>query len=349
MIQIYDGAQLLEARDCRILSLPDGRTAALWRGLTYPLLASGKEIDVAGEAHPLEQAATPPPRPAAPGHTLVAGTDSAYLLVAGAALDAERAAADLRQAGFEVARTGRYLGEPVDGFVADWFVRVLTPGGTGALREHVAALFGRTPAAPEAAPDLRLRLLTAELAAARERALRAEAEADRLRLALAERGTAEADLATLRARLDGEQVRRMAAEEETRAVLARIAETPDPAPRPVPSASRRLQGEVEAVLAALLPRIRLLRDGIATLAVEFADRRTLYRVLAELEGCETAAPPRWKTVQGITGWIEKSRVANGQDDQGRVYARLDRGDRSWAVLVSHKSEQDRDLAWLGRQ
>ena len=40
---------------------------------------------------------------------------------------------------------------------------------------------------------------------------------------------------------------------------------------------------------------------------------------------------------------------SGQDDAGRVYARLGESDRIWMVLVSHKSEQSRDIAWLARQ
>jgi hypothetical protein len=84
------------------------------------------------------------------------------------------------------------------------------------------------------------------------------------------------------------------------------------------------------------------------IAIEFSHRRALYRVLSELDRCGTAMPAHWKAVQGLEGWIEKSKVSNGQDSQGRLYARLDRADRCWDVLISHKSEQERDIAWLRR-
>ncbi len=98
-----------------------------------------------------------------------------------------------------------------------------------------------------------------------------------------------------------------------------------------------------------MPRIRLLRGGVEAVALEWPDPRALFRAPGELQACDGAMPPRWKTVQGLGGWIEKAKVGNGADDGGRVYARLDRADRSWAVPAGHKVEQERDILWLRRQ
>lgn len=356
IVSVFDGDQFLETRECRLTQLEDGRRAAIWRGLAFPLLSSGDVINVAGEAHPPDTGSGFGRAPSAiskPGlrHALVEGKNEAYVLIAGSITAVEQAASELRQTGVEVLRTGRYLGDMVDQFAADWFIRVAAGSDGEPLRERVARVFGR-PQAEEIEPNLRLQLLVAELSRARERALRSETEVAKLKLALAEHAFSEAEAAELRSAVEAERQRREEAEAEVRQALAQVetlAETLNKPARQEPPAARRIRDEVSDVLATLLPRIRLLRDGLDVIAIEFADRRGLYRVLAELDRCETAMPTRWKTVQGADGWIEKSKVSNGQDDQGRVYARLDRTNRSWEVLISHKSEQGRDIAWLIRQ
>lgn len=100
-------------------------------------------------------------------------------------------------------------------------------------------------------------------------------------------------------------------------------------------------------IGALLPKVRLIRDSLMVVAAEFASRKALYRTLSELQEAKDRLPPNWKKVQGVEGWWER-HLSNGQDDAGRAYARLN-AERNWDVLVSHKSEQSRDIAWLDRQ
>lgn len=354
LISVYDGPQMLETRECRLAQLADGRRAAIYRGLAFPLLPSGVAIDVSGEAHsaesaPLSEAGAESDRP----YAVIAGADAAYVLLAGSNYQADEAAKQLNQAGFEIIRTGRYLGDPVNGFVADWFVRIATPPHPEALDARLAALFGRALVAPESAADLRMRLLAGELASARERARRSEEEADRFRVLLAERSATSTEIAALQESIAVERRRREIAESNASAALAELeaaATTATPSTPPIPQpAPKRVLDEIIDVLAALMPRVRLVGGSLDAVAIEFADRRALYRVLAELQACETAMPQRWKTVQGVDGWIEHSKIANGVDSQGRIYARLDRSDRSWDVLVSHKSSQDRDINWLKKQ
>jgi hypothetical protein len=119
------------------------------------------------------------------------------VLVAGSARLAERAAAELRRSGIEVFRTGRYLGDPVDGFSADWFIRILSPPSPERLRETIARALG-TRAAHPVDSSLRSRLLASELGRLRERVTKAETEVQRLKLALAERAASDGAAAALR-------------------------------------------------------------------------------------------------------------------------------------------------------
>ena len=199
---------------------------------------------------------------------------------------------------------------------------------------------------------LRAELLIDELAAARARAAADLAEIQRLRLALTERASFTVEAEMLRATVEAERRQREIAEANMRRLLAEPWQPPSVEPGPTlpqaaPRMAARLHREIEAVLATLLPRVRLLRNSLDVIAVEYADRRDLYRVLADLERCEGGVPPRWKTTQAVEGVIQKSHVGNGQDNQGRVYAR--RIDASWSVLVSHKADQPRDIAWLKRR
>jgi len=87
---------------------------------------------------------------------------------------------------------------------------------------------------------------------------------------------------------------------------------------------------------------------LTVISAEFANRRTLYRTLQELQETKEGRPANWKKVQGVDGWWER-HMSNGQDDSGRAYAKWDGTERRWDVLISHKGEQARDMAWLARQ
>jgi hypothetical protein len=97
-----------------------------------------------------------------------------------------------------------------------------------------------------------------------------------------------------------------------------------------------------------MTEVRLMRDSLIVIAAEFSNRRALYRALAELRTINGRFPPTWKKLKGLDDWWER-HTSDGQDDAGRVYARLGPSERIWDVLISHKSEQSRDIAWLARQ
>jgi hypothetical protein len=121
-----------------------------------------------------------------------------------------------------------------------------------------------------------------------------------------------------------------------------LAEAPPARPQPNRAAGR-LQDEISTLLASVRPDLRFLRESVTVLIGEFADRRGLYRALIELGS--DALGRAWKKMHAAPGWWER-HVSNGQDDSGRLYVR--RVERHWEVLVSHKSQQARDLGWLAR-
>ena len=332
-IAVMDGAEALETRLCDVWVMPDGRPGAAWRGLVFPL-ADGDRIDISQSAVPV-QACRAAARAARSRYAVITGATEAYVLVEGDRVAADAAAVALRGAGIKVLRIGRYLGDPPAGVTPDWFIRIAAVADE-AIDAALAGVFDRSANDPAPAlQELRIRLLETDLLAARRREAGLQAELARLR----QRAADTAEEATFQQALAEE-----ALSEEQR--LRALAEAQAAAPVPRPAVPARLQEEVALVLATLLPKLQLLRDSATVVAVEFAGRRALWRALGELH--TSAMPPAgWKKIHAADGWWER-HVSNGQDDAGRVYAR--RGDGGgWGVLVSHKGDQPRDLAWLARQ
>lgn len=348
MISVYDGTQLLEVRECRTVSLPDGRAGVIWRGLAYPVLEPDGRIDLNGEAFLPGSCELQEPRQPASRFAIIEGGEEAYVLLSGNAALCESVARALKAASYNVLRTGRYLGEAVAGVDADWFVRFIKPAQLdgsleAALTDLLTRSFGPVAATAAETTDLRSRLLAAELSVARIREAELRAEIAKLKLVPAgPDGKAEAD--ALRSALEEERQLRAAAET---AALEVVTERPSlPVARSiVPS---KLRDEIESVVAALLRRVRLIRDSLTVISAEFGSRRTLYRTLQELQETKDGRPSNWKKVKGVDGWWER-HVSNGQDDSGRAYARWSGTNLQWEVLISHKGEQARDMAWLGRQ
>jgi hypothetical protein len=334
-VTIYDGPTTLVTRKCRLVHLRDGRSAVIWRGLAFPVLP-GDRIDVAGDACPINETV---PHANAPGaFGVIDGQSEAYVLIAGGFIDAEIAAGKLRTAGLEVLRTGRYLGDAIDHLDADWFVRIVRPVTPLDLAKSLEPILGQAALHPPpvAIGDPRARLLTAELLAARSREEGLRTELVRLQTAVHADSEATAQIAALQDMLAVEQRLREAAEEAADTVLRQ--------PLPVPSG--RIADEVRDVLTFLLPNISMLRDSIKVITLEFATRRGVWRALGELASAK-GIPRDWKKIRGADAWWER-HLSDGRDDTGRIYARRAAG-FAWEVLISHKTEQVRDIAWLCRQ
>jgi hypothetical protein len=331
-----------------MMLLPDGRVGAVWRGLVYPL-NEAHEIDIVGEAFPpsacsSQGAASPSMR----AFASIQGGDEVYFLLAGSAAARDQAAARLREAGLAVLRSGRYLGEPIEGLAADWFIRFVRPE-TG---EPVDTLLARlldlpqrhVASASESATELRLRLLHEEL-------LQSRASEARLRVQLldARNSIAATQTAVELPTLPEEPLEAREQPHDTEAPRSEAGPAVNPATAERPILRRpRIADELEAVLETLLPRIELLRDSLAVAAAEYDSRKSLYRALAELSEVEGRMPANWKAVKSAAGWWER-HVSNGQDATGRVYAQQSASERRWYVLISDKGEQPRDMEWLRRR
>jgi hypothetical protein len=353
IVAVRDGGSDVEACACRTVRMADGRRGAVYQGLAFPLQDDGS-IDIAGEGTPpaallpwTDDAGTPERT-----FAVIDGDEEAYVLVGGSVLDCQAHAAALQGAGVSVLRTGRYLGDPPEGAAADWFIRIVRPPGAdgpGTLEAVLAPTLGMAAARSRdggTPAEQRLRLLAAELEASRAR----EARLDAALAALARQaeGLTETQdaLRELQTQLDEER-RLRAAAEAALADLGSSTAAPAPAGGTVRAAGR-IASEFASAVELLLPGVRLVRDGAAMVCAEFADRRGVYRALQSLPEPGARLDSPWKKIQGTKGWFER-HMSTGQDDSGRIYARLDPDLRVWEVLLSRKSDQARDVELLIRR
>jgi hypothetical protein len=330
MAAIVDVDQPIETRPCRLVHLPDGTRGALWRGLAWPI-GVGDRIDIAGPAYPL-LAQEPPPGTL---FGLIDGAEEAWLVLDGSVTIRDTAASALRKSGIIVLRSGPWLGDPVDGVAGTSFVRFVRPEADD-LRETVKKILegAVAPAAARPRPADQVRALTVEL-------MEARAKLARVQLAVAEqRSSTSADIEAELVAMRQENVGML---KEIADLRHQLAETVTIRPE-TGRAAGRLQDEIANFVAALRPDLRFLRDSMTVLAGEFADRRSLYRAVVELNSDTLVRG--WKRIHGAPGWWER-HISNGQDDSGRIYARP--AGKCWDLLVSHKSQQARDLSWLAKR
>jgi hypothetical protein len=280
---------------------------------------------------------------------VIEGVEEAYVLVSGPSIYCETAAAALKSSGYEVIRTGRDLGDPIDGLEADWFVRIAKPKdeliSPSALLTEVLDGQAVDVHGHETLGEYRARLIAGELASvkAREAALRAEVA--RLKFELTSVGQTQAEIDELKSAIELERSLREEADAAALAAAQLLNDTR--VDRPAPQLGK-IKNEIEIVFATLIPEVRLMRDSLIVIAAEFSSRRAIYRGLVELRTVSGRPPPTWKKLKGLDDWWER-HISDGQDDAGRVYARLASSERVWDVLISHKSEQARDIAWFARQ
>lgn len=341
-IRIMDGEDTIEHASCRIVVLPDGREGAVSQGLAYPIL-TGERIDRAGYA--VAAGLCTPARVRGNPFALLASEGGTYVFIAGVALAFDEAVARLRQAGLAIRRAGRYLGEPIDGVAADWFIRLDPGGSVNEVDALLAPILGAGQAPQSAAtPDQQqLRLVLADLQASRAREARLRKQVA-MEQAQATSAAAEAELARLAEELAAERAARATAEAE----LARLASGDITRPIAQPAKQPKMAREIELLFKCLLTDIELLRESAAVIAVEYAERQPLYRALAELREATGRLPPGWKSFQAGKAWWER-HVSTGQDSTGRLYTRRSPERGGWQVLVSFKADQARDEDWLKQQ
>jgi hypothetical protein len=261
---------------------------------------------------------------------------------------AEAAVAHLSRSGFEVLRNGRYFGEPTEQIYPDWYVLIATPAGFDDVTEKLAIALSQLGIQASRSLATRDQILMEELFSARSAVAFERAELAKARLELAELHDATSEIPKLRESLDLAQVEIVRLSEEISQAHKSKTRPLLPAQPIDKRTGSRVGAEVLDILAVVFPRIKLIRNSIDVIVFEFSSRKGIYRCLQALQSSNQGIPVSWKVLKGIDGWIE-CHVSNGQDDAGRAYARVNRVDRSWDVLVSHKSDQLRDIAWLDSQ
>ncbi len=314
------------------LALPDGRCGVRWAGLVFPL-HPGDRVEVTDRAFLPGDCRPWAPQP---GWRVVAepGASDAYVFLDGPASARDRMLAAMAAAALQPVRSGPNM----SGMPGDWFIRV--QGWSERAEQALADRLGA--AAAHSAEDparLRERLV-------QERFEQVAAERDALRQGLS---AIREQLARAMDKVESSDAARAALQGELQRLMERVEAPPERAhaePAPPRSATAAVDREVATVMEHLLPRIDLVRDSLKLVCIELADRRGLWRGLAELDRAERGTPAAWKTVRGADGWIER-HFSNGQDNQGRLYARHDAA--RWQVLVSHKQEQPSDMRWLRQQ
>lgn len=120
----------------------------------------------------------------------------------------------------------------------------------------------------------------------------------------------------------------------------------DATPRPQARPNRVEEALAEAA-AALLPRLDFIGGSMNFISVEVSNRSIVWRALLALDRQERGLPANWKSVSGHSGWWER-HFSTGQDNQGRLYAKVHGQPVRWQVLVSHKQDQAGDLRRIGQ-
>ncbi len=334
-IEVCKDGSAVTRISAELLRLPDGRPAAKWGGLAFPL-HDGQRIDLA-DAGTVPALCRPWVDPATFWRFEGGGANvDGYVFFDGDDTDRVRVLQILVAAGADVVRSGPNL----SGTTGDWFIRVADPG-TGIVDLLNEALGPNATASSSSdASSIRERLLTEALEAT-------EAARQSLSKKLAESSTlATASIAEAAASATERQnVVAMASRlAELEADARKFSERPI-TPRRQDPATNRLEHAFAVIAAATLPRIAFLAGSLAFIAVELSDRSAIWQLLAALDRQDRGQPTGWKRLGGHAGWWER-HFPTGQDDQGRVYGKLSADRRGWEVLVSHKQDQASDLRRL---
>lgn len=319
--------------------LPSGEIGAKWGGLIFPV-RNGDRIDLGDVAIAPSLCAPWVDQTTRWSISMGVEGDDAYLFLEGSAQTCTRTLKKLEQAGVDVLRSGPNL----SGGLGDWFVRIGAPSPetTAAIREALEEATSFSEVADE--QSLRERLLIQGLIAAKASQAKLKEE-----LELAQ---------TAAVALPDETEQQRALKQNLEAMIARLAEVQaqadawetraliNAAPQPQ-TRSNRVEEVLAEAAASLLPRLDFIGDSLDFIAIEVSNRSIVWRALLELDRQERALPANWKSVSGHTGWWER-HFSTGQDNQGRLYAKVHGQPARWQVLVSHKQDQAGDLRRIGQ-
>jgi hypothetical protein len=336
-VGVFRGDSELARQPLELLRLPGGRIGAKWGGLVFPLRDSDS-IDVTDAGVPPGQCSPIDEQALQWRISTVKGGTGAYLFLNGSAKVCGRVVEDLKNAGFSVLRSGPNL----SGSTEDWFIRIekIAEGDNSRLGELLKET-GRVESVDDDT-SARERLLLNALVTAQAATAGLRQELDRLRDYANDLPDRKYEERILRESLN-ELSRRLAeAQAESDALRLRAEAGMRATHKP-----NRLEVELSTAATQLLPRIELIAGSMNFIAVELPSRATLWKALTELDRQDRGQPAGWKSLAGHTGWWER-HFSTGQDNQGRIYARLNGHTARWQVLVSHKQDQAQDLRRISR-
>lgn len=333
---LREGSEL-DRKSLEILRMPDGAKGAKWGGMVFPV-REGDQIELSdravppGQCDPWENSPerwTVPPVPE--------GAD-AYLFVDGTAQTRDRAVRMLMDAGISVLRSGPNL----SGSTGDWFIRI--DGLVDEAKEILKELRSRETkeSAQDDVSSLRERLLIQALVAGQVAQAQIRAELERVRNTAIAVPENTVELRALKDSLRAMSERLAEVEHEAQGLRARLEAAPRPAAK-----ENGLEAELSLAAGSLLPRLDFIGNSMNFIAVELPSRSIVWKALAALDRQERGQPEGWKSLSGYSGWWER-HFSTGQDNQGRIYARLNGRPARWEVLVSHKQEQAMDLRRIAK-
>ncbi len=333
---VREGSELAR-QSLELFRMPDGARGAKWGGLVFPI-REGDCIDLGDRGVPPGQCGPwdkPTDRWAIiPG---LEGSD-AYLFVEGTAQACNRTVRMLQGAGFSVLRSGPNL----SGGIGDWFIRI------GAFADEAKEALGKIlqdateASSSEDGTSLREKLLVQAVVTGQAAQVKLRAELDQARKAAAALTADTAEQQALMKSLEAMSTRLAEVETEAQALRAQLDTAPRPSPKP-----NRLEAELALAAASLLPRLDFIANSMNFIAVELPSRSIVWKALAVLDRQERGQPEGWKSLSGHSGWWER-HFSTGQDNQGRIYARIAGQPARWQVLVSHKQDQTMDLRRISR-
>jgi hypothetical protein len=338
-ITVTAGVEILGKEELLLLRLPDGSPGALRRGQVFRLgpedtIDVDGEFDIPGACHPFIDVRSSMP----PADWVLTQDDPPILLIRGDEAARDRILCNIESAGGRIYAVGPYLASSEDQTpLAEWFA--------------IPAGISRTQVEKSLEKEFASRLpiqKTAEelLATALERAFLLREALEHLR---GEVATAAVTISNMANRLQTAESAWMeeAAAREAAENLARAANQAAPPPPmddvSLPRSTRRAITDLSSDFQFLLPKLCFMRGSAEFLILSIQNREPILRILRSLQDSPDDLR-HWKTIRGVSGWQER-HFSNGQDNTGRIYARL-RPDGVIDILLSMKGTQDRDITWL---
>jgi len=338
-ITITAGMESLGKEDLLLLRLPDGSPGALRRGQVFRLgpedtIDVDGEFDVPAACLPFVEVQLSTPS----ADWALTQDDPPILLIRGDEAARDLMLCNIEAAGGRIYAVGPYLASSEDQApLADWFA-MPADISRSQLEKSLEKEFTSRPPVQRTAEEL--------LAAALERAFLLREALEHLRGEVADAAATISNMADRLQSAESAWLEETAAREAAENLVRAANEAVPPPPiedLSLPRSTRRAITDLSSDFQFLLPKLCFMRGSAEFLILSIQNREPILRILRSLQNSPDDLR-HWKTIRGVSGWQER-HFSNGQDNTGRIYARL-RPDGVIDVLLSMKGLQDRDITWL---